>query len=276
MIICAGGMDALTQYLPRDKIQALTDTTSAVCQYVDESTRTIARLEKEIQYWQHHSNTSMSTRLPKPATSSHSETIIPELQQKTLDMLNQQQQDMKNIYSDIIALMSGDTKEGLPQFHTKLEHLDPLLQELKQLIYAMQLDSKQSYSISTTEKQKGNSAIRATTSTPPIESLRVNVMNFQENDTMLFLPCRSSCMVSYQAVNVECPHYFLSKDSKALIGQTPHFRKEYVLGKVVLIEKMEVPASCSKSKANHNMKTNQFQLPVGTTYYVVSVANVTS
>jgi hypothetical protein len=105
---------------------------------------------------------------------------------------------------------------------------------------------------------------------------------FQENDTMLFFPTLKG---DYRAFHVNYPNYFLSAESKALIGQDTYFRTEYVLGRVVYIEKQVVPPAPSGSPSNKlkkplkatpkKEKVEEAQsLPPGTTYFLVSVTSI--
>jgi hypothetical protein len=90
---------------------------------------------------------------------------------------------------------------------------------------------------------------------------KISLTSFNAGDLALFFPTPHG---DFLAFNAACPHHYLSEESKALIGQDKHFRKFYVLGKIVYMEAMTATAS-----------NNPFKLPIGTVYHVVSVTSVT-
>jgi hypothetical protein len=112
---------------------------------------------------------------------------------------------------------------------------------------------------------------------------KISLSAFEENDLALFFPTPKG---DYLAFNCGAPHHYLSAESKVLIGQSlcrppppslcsrsphlspgqdKHFRKIYVLGKIIFKEERVATASDSP-----------FHLAPGVKYYEVSVASITS
>ena len=76
---------------------------------------------------------------------------------------------------------------------------------------------------------------------------------------------RWSLQGDYLAFNIGAPHHYLSAESKALIGKDVHFRKIYVLGRIIYKEEHTATAEHSP-----------YKLAPGTKYYEVHVTSVTS
>mmetsp|Transcript_9744 Transcript_9744/g.14695 ORF Transcript_9744/g.14695 Transcript_9744/m.14695 type:complete len:408 (+) Transcript_9744:156-1379(+) len=89
---------------------------------------------------------------------------------------------------------------------------------------------------------------------------KISLCCFQENDLALFFPTPRG---DFLAFNVGAPHHYLSAESKALIGHDKHFRKIYVLGKIVLKEERVA------TKDN-----SPYHLAPGVKYYEISVTSV--
>lgn len=85
---------------------------------------------------------------------------------------------------------------------------------------------------------------------------QISFTSFAVNDIALFFP---STKGHYMAFNLNLPNYFLSAESKALIGTSPFFRKEYVLGRIIQIEEIS---------NQHEV----YDLKPGTLLHVMSVA----
>jgi regulator of replication initiation timing len=90
---------------------------------------------------------------------------------------------------------------------------------------------------------------------------KISLTSFSVGDLALFFPTPHG---DFLAFNAACPHHYLSDESKALIGQDKHFRKFYVLGKIVYVEESTATASY-----------NPFKLPIGTVFKIVSVTSIT-
>ena len=93
-------------------------------------------------------------------------------------------------------------------------------------------------------------------------SLMISIQDFQLNSLVLFFPTSSK---NYLAFNINCPHYYLSNESKLLINNEEHFKTVYVLGRIVFME----PRQASK-------EANPFKLAVGTRFYIVTVTPISS
>ncbi|CAE7631384.1 unnamed protein product [Symbiodinium microadriaticum] len=98
--------------------------------------------------------------------------------------------------------------------------------------------------------------------TRPCTTPKISLSSFKENDLALFFPTPRG---DYLAFNAGAPHHYLSAESKALIGHDKHFRKIYVMGKIVLKEEKIATADDSP-----------YRLAPGVKYYEVSVTSVTS
>lgn len=59
------------------------------------------------------------------------------------------------------------------------------------------------------------------------------------------------------------PHHYLSEESKALIGHDSHFKKVYVLGRIILKDEKVAPALLPP-----------YNLAPGTVYYELSVESI--
>jgi hypothetical protein len=127
------------------------------------------------------------------------------------------------------------------------------------------------------------SSAAVTTSLAPHFAPKISLSSFEENDLALFFPTPKG---DYLAFNCGAPHHYLSAESKALIGehislslsaphlprpslslpgQDKHFRKIYVLGKIIFKEERVATA-----------RDSPYHLAPGIKYYEVSVASVTS
>mmetsp|Transcript_38501 Transcript_38501/g.83942 ORF Transcript_38501/g.83942 Transcript_38501/m.83942 type:complete len:502 (-) Transcript_38501:108-1613(-) len=91
---------------------------------------------------------------------------------------------------------------------------------------------------------------------------KISLSSFEENDIALFFPTPRG---DYLAFNAGAPHHYLSAESKALIGHDKHFRKIYVLGKIVFKEEKVATRDDSP-----------YHLAVGVKYFEVSVTSVTA
>lgn len=78
--------------------------------------------------------------------------------------------------------------------------------------------------------------------------LKISLKSFAINDVALFFPTSKG---DYLAFNIGAPHHFLSEESKALIGQDTHFKKLYVLGRIVMKETRRVGAEDEKQEVEH-------------------------
>jgi hypothetical protein len=72
------------------------------------------------------------------------------------------------------------------------------------------------------------------------DNLKISLKNFQANDVALFFPTPKG---EYLAFNIGAPHHYLSAESKALIGQDTHFKKLYVLGRIIMKETKDVTSA---------------------------------
>jgi hypothetical protein len=95
----------------------------------------------------------------------------------------------------------------------------------------------------------------------PSRAPKISLSSFEENDLALFFPTPRG---DYLAFNAGAPHHYLSAESKALIGQDKHFRKIYVLGKIVFKEEKIATAEDSP-----------YRLAPGVKFYEVSVTSIT-
>ncbi|KAL2227980.1 autophagy-related protein 11 [Sesamum indicum] len=93
----------------------------------------------------------------------------------------------------------------------------------------------------------------------------------------------------YEAINRNCPYYYLSAESVALFADHLHTRPSYIVGQVVHIEHQIVKSSLSTSDQDHvdiltsetgtsqltlnpGSTSNPYGLPIGREYFVVTVA----
>ncbi|KAJ3679193.1 hypothetical protein LUZ60_017204 [Juncus effusus] len=79
---------------------------------------------------------------------------------------------------------------------------------------------------------------------------------------------------NYEAVNRNCPNYYLCDESIALFsGQNPTQQPEYVIGQIVHIEGRVVQSDGNNgSGSGTRFGSNPYGLPVGCEYFVVTVA----
>jgi chromosome segregation ATPase len=97
--------------------------------------------------------------------------------------------------------------------------------------------------------------------------LKISLRNFEPGDIAIFFPTPKG---EYLAFNVDAPHHFLSVESKQLIGQDPHFKKLYVLGRIVMKETFTVTGKTTPSGDAHPKGVAK-----GVQYHALSVASVT-
>lgn len=93
------------------------------------------------------------------------------------------------------------------------------------------------------------------------QDLKISLNNFRTNDIALFFPTPKG---DYLAFNIGAPYHYLSSDSKALIGQDVHFKKLYVLGRIIMKE-----THCASDSDDSPKGLN-----AGMQYYSLSVASV--
>jgi len=98
------------------------------------------------------------------------------------------------------------------------------------------------------------------------DDLKISLRNFAANDIALFFPTPKG---EYLAFNIGAPHHFLSAESKALIGQDQHFKKLYVLGRIVMVETQRVEGATTPGGDAHPKG-----LAKGMQYHALSVASV--
>lgn len=75
----------------------------------------------------------------------------------------------------------------------------------------------------------------------------------------------------YEAINRNCPNYYLSKESVALFVDHLPNRPSYIIGQIVHIERQSVQARPSRGSPLEFQKT-PYGLPVGSDYFIVTVA----
>jgi hypothetical protein len=137
------------------------------------------------------------------------------------------------------------------------EQLSGLENELIPLVSRLQA------SLSNSEENPSSS------STPQenvLDDLKISLRNFAVNDIALFFPTPKG---EYLAFNIGAPHHFLSAESKALIGQDQHFKKLYVLGRIVMVETQKVEGATTLAGDAHPNG-----LAKGMQYHALSVASV--
>lgn len=78
----------------------------------------------------------------------------------------------------------------------------------------------------------------------------------------------------YEAINRNCPYYYLSSESVALFTDHLSSRPSYIVGQVVHIERQTVksPPSNIRDALIPGSATNPYGLPVGCEYFIVTVA----
>lgn len=93
------------------------------------------------------------------------------------------------------------------------------------------------------------------------DNLKISLKHFAPGDIALFFPTPKG---DFLAFNIGAPHHYLSEESKALIGQDDHFKKMYVLGRVVMKETLTVDQA-TEGVGRH---------PAGMQYHSLSVSSV--
>jgi hypothetical protein len=111
-----------------------------------------------------------------------------------------------------------------------------------------------------------NPASDLTTSHKGGDDLKISLKSFAVNDIALFFPTPKG---EYLAFNIGSPHHFLSAESKALIGQDAHFKKLYVLGRIVMTETLRVEGPTTPAGDPHPKG-----LARGVQYHALSVTSV--
>ena len=86
--------------------------------------------------------------------------------------------------------------------------------------------------------------------------------DFAVGSLAFFLPTPTRLHANFVAFNVGAPHRYLAPESHALIGKDPHFRKYYVLGRVVHIERRTAEPD------------NRYSVPPGTQIELLSVETI--
>lgn len=111
---------------------------------------------------------------------------------------------------------------------------------------------------------------------------------FNVHELAVFMPNDNG---HYEAINVNCPHYYLSDESIALFVEQPPETQRYIVGQIVHIDRnvarqppesgsylsstgTDLSGSTAIAGAGMKLRTNPYGLPVGTEYFVVTVAMV--
>jgi hypothetical protein len=89
---------------------------------------------------------------------------------------------------------------------------------------------------------------------------KIALSNFSQGDVAMFFPTPKG---DYVAFNIGTPHHYLSEESKALIGHDPHFKKVYVLGRIIIKEEKVAPDV-----------SPPFNLKPGTNFFEISVESI--
>lgn len=76
---------------------------------------------------------------------------------------------------------------------------------------------------------------------------------------------------NYEAINRNCPNYYLSKESVALFVDHLPNRPSYIIGQIVHIERQSVCARPTRGDHTQFPKT-PYGLPDGSEYFIVTVA----
>ncbi|KAG8367637.1 hypothetical protein BUALT_Bualt16G0092900 [Buddleja alternifolia] len=83
----------------------------------------------------------------------------------------------------------------------------------------------------------------------------------------------------YEAINRNCPYYYLSSESVALFADHLPSRPSYIIGQVVHIEKQIVkPPTSDRERVDNTLTSKQgstsnpYGLPIGCEYFIVTVA----
>jgi autophagy-related protein 11 len=104
--------------------------------------------------------------------------------------------------------------------------------------------------------------------------------SFNKHELAVFLP---NSVGHYEAVNCNCPHYFLAEESVLLFRHhQPENAHKYIVGQIVHIDHNvarppspeSVPGGLSEGRNEGGATWNPFGLPLGTDYFVVTVAMV--
>ncbi|EFJ36260.1 hypothetical protein SELMODRAFT_79145 [Selaginella moellendorffii] len=115
---------------------------------------------------------------------------------------------------------------------------------------------------------------------------KICLTRFEVHELALFAPNAAG---HYEALNRNCPNYFLSEESIALFHGKNEQRRKYIVGQIVHIEHHTVAAPPGASSSSFSIleggasssssvmgrhRANSYELPVGTEYWVVTVAMV--
>lgn len=72
----------------------------------------------------------------------------------------------------------------------------------------------------------------------------------------------------YEAINRNCPYYYLSAESVALFTEHLPTRPSYIVGQVVHIERRTV----KNAREGADAASNPYGLPIGCEYFIVTIA----
>lgn len=87
-------------------------------------------------------------------------------------------------------------------------------------------------------------------------NLKISTRDFEDGDVMIFFPLYNN----FIAFNIDCPHHYLSHESKEMVGSHPLFKKSFIVGKMVF-----------KETYTASQDFNPFNLKRGTEFSVVTL-----
>lgn len=193
-------------------------------------------LQREVEYWRSQCTDRSENRELQKSMIATSVSTLKDRFAKLTSAIIQANGSQSNRKSEIEFTQEHDIEDMMHNLHISLTNLE------EEVLPAISKIGE----VATLESQ-----LRS----------RIALSGFANNDIALFFPTHNG---DYLAFNIGSPHHYLSEESKSLIDRDKHFRKIYVLGKIVMKEKRVA------SKGN-----SPYRLAPGVTYYVVTLSSVT-
>ncbi|GLJ27681.1 hypothetical protein SUGI_0543440 [Cryptomeria japonica] len=158
-----------------------------------------------------------------------------------------------------LAQQRADLMERLSRAEASQNHLSRELESKMELVKSL-------YAKRTMDKQ--------------VSKEKISFTRFEVHELAAFVPNSAG---HYEAINRNCRNYYLSEESIALfIDNIPNGR-HYIIGQIVHIQKnvarhpgngRDLVASSGSSTSSFKSRYNPYGLPIGTEYFVVTVAMV--
>eukprot|EP00898_Chlorokybus_atmophyticus_P004732 jgi/Chlat1/525/Chrsp103S00995 len=186
-------------------------------------------------------------------TSSRPGGVAQSLRSFAASMSNSQEDTTDTVGTEWFR---ASVKQLAEEFAALVEQRSAMLEQV-QLVQAAQVQSEHQL-----QESARQVAILTEAQSSRTKGVTVSFDNFAVQDIAVFLPNEQGF---YEAVNTNCPRYYLSEDSVELFVQHQPNARKYIVGQIVHIDRREM---------HDSMHDNQYELPEGADYAIVTVAMV--